>query len=556
MMTDGHVSRARLSIGTKVGWGMADASLGVFVFLKSVIILNFMTTYLGVNALAAGIVTSLVILTDIITDPLVGAWSDRTDSRWGRRRPFMILGVIAMVSLSYLMFAVPSNLTGTAAAVWVFAFYALASVGFTLVTVPYGAMAVEMTDKPQERVTMTGFRMAFASVGILLSGLIFAPQTRADFAGSAWIVVGAIMVVPVLIAVLSTHRAPFVTSNGDVVANGRTVIKNSNSVARLSIFEQVAVVFRNGAFTKHVIAYGIMTLGVAIISGGIRYITDDIVTSRAADGSFQPYLLTVELTDKQAIGLGLMPDQTGYWTTRNGEQFPAPPVIFDVGNPTFDFEDVNYQLLADHPYGQEQVRALKSVLNQAIAEQLAPPLAFLVNLAGLFSAVFALFLVGSIISQLLWVPLAAVIGRDTTLVSALVAYGVLLGCYLFILQSGNLNLIISLPFLLGICNGCYQNLPWAILPTIIDQANKESGKHLEGAFNGFWLTGQKIANAAGPMLFVIFLTIGGYQSSQIGFQIQSETASNYMEIIMSALPAIFFLVAIPVFLSIPKALRH
>ena len=99
-----------LSLSTKIGWGFADAGINVFVFLKSVMILNFMTTYLGVNALIAGVVTSLVILTDMITDPLVGAWSDRMDSRWGRRRPFMAIGAFLMLALTYGTFAVPSAL--------------------------------------------------------------------------------------------------------------------------------------------------------------------------------------------------------------------------------------------------------------------------------------------------------------------------------------------------------------------------------------------------------------------------------------------------------------
>ena len=138
------------------------------------------------------------------------------------------------------------------------------------------------------------------------------------------------------------------------------------------------------------IAYGIMTLSVSIISAGIRYITDDIVTSRAANGDFQSYLAEANLSESQQIRLGLMADANGGWTTRSGETFDAPPVVFDVQNPAFDFNMVDYASLADHPYGQEQIGAVKSVLKGAVAAELSGPLAFLVNLAGLFSAVFAL----------------------------------------------------------------------------------------------------------------------------------------------------------------------
>ena len=296
------------------------------------------------------------------------------------------------------------------------------------------------------------------------------------------------MVVPILVSVLFTRKAPSITSQGDVIAAGKVIRQHGSAASPLKLAEQLAIVFRSGAFLRHMIAYGIMTLSVSIISAGIRYITDDIVTSRAANGDFQNYLAEANLSESQQIRLGLMADANGGWTTRSGETFDAPPVVFDVQNPAFDFNMVDYASLADHPYGQEQIGAVKSVLKGAVAAELSGPLAFLVNLAGLFSAVFALFLLGSIMSQLLWVPLAGAIGRDRTLVTGLLAYGVLLGIYWFVLRSDNLNLIVALPFFLGVCNGCYQNLPWAILPTMIDKANKEEGRRVEVAFNGFWLT--------------------------------------------------------------------
>ena len=253
------------------------------------------------------------------------------------------------------------------------------------------------------------------------------------------------------------------------------------------------------------IAYGIMTLSVSIISAGIRYITDDIVTSRAANGDFQSYLAEANLSESQQIRLGLMADANGGWTTRSGETFDAPPVVFDVQNPAFDFNMVDYASLADHPYGQEQIGAVKSVLKGAVAAELSGPLAFLVNLAGLFSAVFALFLLGSILSQLLWVPLAGAIGRDRTLVTGLLAYGVLLGIYWFVLRSDNLNLIVALPFFLGVCNGCYQNLPWAILPTMIDKANQRRGPTGRGCLQWFLADRSKNRQCLGPDALCDFL---------------------------------------------------
>ena len=138
---------------------------------------------------------------------------------------------------------------------------------------------------------------------------------------------------------------------------------------------------------------------------------------------------------------------------------------------------------------------------------------------------FALFLIGSILSQLIWVPLSRVLGRGRVLVGGLLAYGVLAGLYLVALRTQDFNLIIYGAFFLGACNGAYQNLPWAILPSMIDEANAKADVNVEGVFNGFWLSGQKIANSIGPFLFSIVIGWFGYQSSTIGFQAQSAMAS-------------------------------
>ena len=198
---------ARLSLGTKISWGVADAGVNIFVYLKAVVIFAFMTQYMGVGASVAGLVTGLVVLTDMVTDPLIGSWSDRSSSRFGRRRPFMVAGMVLMFLFTYLMFT-PPGLTGTAAAIWVFVFYALASVGFTMVAVPYGAMATEMTQSPQERTTMMGFRFAFASVGLLIAGLVATPPAIASGSMVTWIIVAVLMMLPVTICVLFTSRAP------------------------------------------------------------------------------------------------------------------------------------------------------------------------------------------------------------------------------------------------------------------------------------------------------------------------------------------------------------
>jgi len=532
--TDGRA----LSLGTKIAWGYADAGVNIFVYLKAVVIFAFMTQYMGVGPSLAGFVTGLVVLTDMVTDPLIGAWSDRTTSRFGRRRPFMVVGMGLMFLFTYLMFN-PPGLSGMSAALWVFVFYALASIGFTMVAVPYGAMATEMTDLPQARTTMMGFRFAFASVGLLLAGLLATPPSIASGSLVTWVLLAVLMMLPITICVLGTAKAPRV-----------------NRASYVPFAEQLAIVRANPSFIRHVAAYGIMTVGVAILSGGILFITTDVAIRQAQTDLYDDFFTQdLVLTEDQEIRLGLTQPEGG-WVNRRGVAVDPQEVQQIDPRQAGWFQQVDIAALQNSAYGREQAGAIQGVLNQAIQTRVAGPGAILVSLAGFFAAVFAMFLIGSILSQLFWVPLSRRIGRDRSLVIGLGLYGVLACLYYLLLRGQDPTYIVYGAFLLGFCNGAYQNLPWAILPTMIDEANARAQVNVEGVFNGFWLSGQKIANSIGPWLFGVLIGWFGYRSSTIGFGDQSALASGALEVFMTILPGVFFLLAIPLFLTVRPDLRR
>ena len=76
-----------LSLGQKAGWGLADMGIVVFVIVKQLLILAFMNSFLGIPIALAGAVTTAVLIFDIISDPIIGYFSDKTVSRFGRRAP-------------------------------------------------------------------------------------------------------------------------------------------------------------------------------------------------------------------------------------------------------------------------------------------------------------------------------------------------------------------------------------------------------------------------------------------------------------------------------------
>ena len=245
-----------LSVAQKAGWGLADMGIVVFVIVKQLLVLSFLTNYLNVPVGIAGLLTTSVLIFDIITDPIVGYLSDRTHSRWGRRVPWMVIGALILSGGIIGLFGVPQSLSLLGTLIWVGGFFALATVGFTMVAIPYGATAGEMTQDPKERSTMMGFRMAFASVGILLGGAVI-PQLAGGTREGHFI--AAIYVAPIIIlsiwgSLWSTRTAPRILSPS---ARG--------------FMSTWLLVFKNKPFVILVCLYGIMTLAIALITAGLPF---------------------------------------------------------------------------------------------------------------------------------------------------------------------------------------------------------------------------------------------------------------------------------------------
>ena len=253
-----------LSRGQKAAWGLADMGIVVFVVVKQLLVLAFLTSVLGVPVGLAGAITTGILAFDIVTDPLVGYLSDNTETRWGRRAPWMVLGAIVMTAGTVAMFLSPY--TGTSGAIWVAGFFVVATIGFTMVVIPYGATAGEMTDNPRERSVMTGWRMTFASFGILIGGAVIPGLAQGNGYGGAMLIAAPLMILPIWLSVWLTRDAPRIETPSQV-----------------SLSTSLRLVLSNPAFATLVVLYGVMTLAVATITAGLPfaalYLVQDTGTS-------------------------------------------------------------------------------------------------------------------------------------------------------------------------------------------------------------------------------------------------------------------------------------
>jgi GPH family glycoside/pentoside/hexuronide:cation symporter len=204
----------KLSFWTKVAYAIGD--LGNSAGPGTIIpfwYLYFLTDVAKLDPTLAGLSILLGKIWDAVNDPLVGALSDRTRSRWGRRRPYLFFGAVPFGVTFALLWIVPPIQNQTFLCLYFALMYILFDTAFTFVGCPYHALTPELTLDHDERTSLLTYRMLVSIVAGLLVALLLGEVIFPSFPGNeraafmtVGIVCGAIFVVPVLITFFGTRE--------------------------------------------------------------------------------------------------------------------------------------------------------------------------------------------------------------------------------------------------------------------------------------------------------------------------------------------------------------
>lgn len=200
-----------VSRGVRLGYAVGSFCTANFSTIPGLLLLYYMTNVLAVPAVLAGVVLFLPKAWDLLVNPLVGQWSDRTSSRWGPRRPWLLAGAAVLPASFAAMFSGPP-LTGVPAAVFVGVAFLFASTGYALYEVPYKAMPAEMSADYHERTSLLQWRMIFVAASVALSGVV-APMLAghsADGYRLMGVTFAAILLAAMIGSFVGTARAPFI----------------------------------------------------------------------------------------------------------------------------------------------------------------------------------------------------------------------------------------------------------------------------------------------------------------------------------------------------------
>ena len=158
---------SQIRFGERVSYGLGDLASSMFWKLFSMFLLFFYTDIFGISAAAVGTMFLLTRIWDAANDPLMGMICDRTNTRWGKFRPYLLFVAIPFAVIGVLTFTTP-DLSPTGKLIYAYVTYTLMMMVYTAVNVPYASLLGVMTSDSGERTTLASYRF----IGAFSGGLV------------------------------------------------------------------------------------------------------------------------------------------------------------------------------------------------------------------------------------------------------------------------------------------------------------------------------------------------------------------------------------------------
>lgn len=263
----------KLNLKTKLAYGAGDLGPAITANIMAFFLLVFFTNVAGIRPGVAGTILLIGKIWDAVNDPIVGVLSDRTQSRWGRRLPWLLWGGVPFGIFYFLHWIVPQFSADRVGNGWgLFWYYVAISIVFnlfyTVVNLPYTTLTAELTQDYNERTSLNSFRFAFSIGGSILS-LLIAQGIFSRFADprQQYLVLGAVCAV---LSVLPLYWCVWGTRDR-VVAVEAQRRESHNSNESIPFLEQLRIVFNNRPFLYVTGIYLCSWLGVQLTAAIIPY---------------------------------------------------------------------------------------------------------------------------------------------------------------------------------------------------------------------------------------------------------------------------------------------
>ncbi len=256
----------KLSVATKMKYGVGDFGMAVVTAMLQFSMLFYYTDVVGVKPGLAGTAMLVGKITwDLINDTLFGYLEDKTKSRWGKRRPYLIFGALPFALSFWGVFSIPKGLGDTAYFFLIVGSFILFDTFHTLTATAYSAMTAEITEDYNERTSLSTYRMVFSVIGYIagagVSGVLADVYSKAFgvTVAQGWSLValtfGVLGGISMLIPGLFLKYEPAVESKP----------------SELPPFKSILSTFKNKPFVMYVIITSIMSISFTMVTTMLNY---------------------------------------------------------------------------------------------------------------------------------------------------------------------------------------------------------------------------------------------------------------------------------------------
>ena len=466
-------STQKLKTITKLAYGAGDLGPAMTANVLVFFLMYFFTQVAGLPPGLAGSILMIGRISDAINDPIIGIFSDRANTPWGRRLPWMYFGAIPFALIFILLWLVPEFSSDETVNNWLlFGYYVgigiLFHTAYTIVNLPYIALTPELTQDYDERTSLNSFRFAFSLGGSIFSLVLagIAEATYTDDPRQQYLMLGS------AIALLSVF-ALFWCSLSLQERGKRPIASPSRKKQLTFLFSFLTVLFGTSSavelFVEENRLWGTTSFLLAIMSAMIAI-------SLWFHRRQSPFVVSdVPLPKTQTNEMSFQEKLKIVWNNR--------PFLFIIGIYLFSWLAV--QLTASIlPY-------------------------FVVSWMGLSEQDFiqtALAVQGTALVMLFfWVQVSKRFEKKVVYTMGISVW-IIAQIGLMLLQPGQVILMYGLAVLAGMGVSVAYLIPWSMLPDVIELDELRTGERREGIFSGFMVLLQKMGLGVG--LFIVGQALG------------------------------------------------
>jgi GPH family glycoside/pentoside/hexuronide:cation symporter len=265
----------RLTVKQKLGFGVFDLGGNMLFTLMSFWALKYLTDTVGIAAAWAGAAVMIGKAWDAVSDPMMGFISDRTLSRWGRRRVYLLFGAVPMLLSMIFFFTSPQYLPSSLHIVWAIIALIFLNTASTIINVPYASLTPELTGDYHEQSSLNGYRFGCAVFGTIAGAGAVEPLVQIFAKSGAenplidqrgfsmmGLILGSVMMIVTLLTFLGTKEK-------------KKYLKED--LPTESFFQTLGAVFRNKPYVLLLVTYALHMTGVSFLTTILAFYTNNVL---------------------------------------------------------------------------------------------------------------------------------------------------------------------------------------------------------------------------------------------------------------------------------------